>query len=350
MTEMTASEMAAKVGGQLDGEGSAVLRGMATLESARADQASFLANAKYEKQMQTTAAGAVLVAADYSGPGKCLIRCKDPYFAFREAMIAFHGFRKHPFTGIDARANISPAAVVDPSACIGAFVTVERDCRIGPGTVIYPGTYVGVGSTIGADCILYPNVTLYDGSVLHDRVTIHAGSSIGHDGFGYSTHKGEDGVVRHEKIPQVGYVQIEDDVEIGACTCVDRAKFGVTRIGAGTKMDNLVQVAHNVQVGKHCLMAAGVRVGGSVRLGNYVVLGGGASLRDNITLGDGVQASALAGVGSDIPAGQAIAGTPAGPAGDMLRQWHASTKLPELLKRVRELENRLNATESAKND
>lgn len=352
MTEMTASELAAKVGGQVSGETEVLLRGMATLESARPDQASFLANTKYEKQMEATAAGAVLVAADYVGPGKCLIRCKDPYYAFRQAMIAFHGFRSHPFTGVDPRANISPGATVDPTAAVGAFVTIERDCRIGAGTVIYPGVYIGPGSTVGRDCILYPSVTLYDGTVLHDRVTIHAGSSIGHDGFGYATHKCDDGVVRHEKIPQVGYVQIEDDVEIGACCTIDRASMGPTVIGAGTKFSNLIAIGHGTKMGKHCLMVAQAGIAGSVSVGNYCVFAGQVGVVGHIRIGDGVRVGAQAGVTNDVDPGQEILGSPAMPLTTTKRILIATTQLPDmkqtlkqLIKDVEELKKRVESKE-----
>jgi UDP-3-O-[3-hydroxymyristoyl] glucosamine N-acyltransferase len=337
MTEMTALQLAQRLGGELAGDGGTLLRGMATLESARPDQASFLANAKYEKQMETTAAGAIIVAANHAGAGKCLIRCADPYFAFREAMIAFHGFRTHPFEGIDPRANIDPSAAIAPTARVSPFVTIAQGCRVGAGTVIYPGVYVGPGSAIGRDCILYPNVTLYDSTVLHDRVTIHAGSSIGHDGFGYATHKGADGVVRHEKIPQAGYVEIEDDVEIGACCAIDRASMGPTVIGAGTKFSNLIAIGHGTRLGQHCLMVAQAGIAGSVTVGNYCVFAGQAGIVGHIKIGDGVRVGAQAGVTNDVPAGEEMLGSPAMPLNMAKRILIASTQLPELRATIKQL-------------
>ena len=337
MTEMTVLQLAHRLGGELSGEGSSLLRGMATLESARPDQASFLANAKYQKQVETSAAGAVIVPSDYAGSGKCLIRCADPYFAFREAMIAFHGFRTHPFKGVDPRANIDPSAVVDPAARISPFVTIAQGCRVGAGTVIYPGVYVGQGGTIGRDCILYPNVTLYDGTVLHDRVTIHAGSSIGHDGFGYATHKGADSVVRHEKIPQAGYVEVEDDVEIGACCAIDRASMGPTVIGAGTKFSDLIAIGHGTRLGKHCLVVAQAGIAGSVTVGNYCVFAGQAGIVGHIKIGDGVRIGAQSGVAHDVPAGEELLGSPAIPLATAKRVFIATSQLPEMRATIKQL-------------
>ena len=337
MTEMTVSQLAQRLGGELSGDGGRMLRGVGSLESARSDEVAFLANVRYEKLMESTSAGAIIVAGSYAGPGECLIRCADPYFAFREAMVAFHGFRSHPFEGIDPRASIDRTASVDATARISPFVTVAPACTIGAGTVIYPGVYVGAGSRVGRNCILYPNVTLYDGTVLHDRVTIHAGSSIGHDGFGYATHKGADGVVRHEKIPQGGYVEIEDDVEIGACCAIDRATMGPTIIGAGTKFSNLVAIGHGTKMGKHCLMVAQSGIAGSVTVGNYCVFAGQVGVVGHIKIGDGVKIGAQAGVTNDVPPGQEMLGSPAIPLTEMRRVLANTLQLPEMRTTIKKL-------------
>ena len=348
MAEMTVSQLAQRLGGELSGEGGRILRGVGTLESARSDEVAFLANVRYEKLVESTTAGAIIVAGSYAGPGECLIRCADPYYAFREAMVAFYGFRTHPFEGIDPRANIDRTADVDPTARISPFVTIAPGCRIGAGTVIYPGVYVGAGSHVGRDCILYPNVTLYDGTVLHDRVTIHAGSSVGHDGFGYATHKGADGVVRHEKIPAGGYVEIEDDVEIGACCAIDRAAMGPTVIGAGTKFSNLVAIGHGTKLGQHCLLVAQAGIAGSVTVGNYCVFAGQAGVVGHIKIGDGAKIGAQAGVSNDVPPGKEMLGTPAIALSQMRRVMATSAQLPEmrttikrLAREVEELKRRL---------
>lgn len=337
MAEMTLAELAKTLDATLDGDGTKIVSGINTLEAATASEVAFLANAKYEKHMESTGAGAVIVAGDYDGPGQNLLRCRDPYFSFRQAMVAFYGFRKHPFSGIDSRAAIDPSARLGTGVSVAPFVTIAPGCEIGEGTVIYPGCFVGPLTRIGKNCILYPNVTLYDGTVLHNRVTIHAGTSIGHDGFGYATHKGDDGVFRHEKIPQVGFVEIEDDVEIGACCAIDRASMGATIVGAGTKFSNLVAIGHGTRLGKHCLLVAQAGIAGSVIVGNYCVFAGQAGIVGHIRIGDGAKIGAQCGVTNDIPAGQETWGTPAMPLAQARRSFATVQHLPEIRSAVRKL-------------
>lgn len=337
MAEMKLGELARLLGAELTGDGEMVIRGVNTLEAAGGDDVAFLANIKYEKHMEDTAAGAVIVAAAYAGPGRNLLRCKDAYFAFRQAMVAFYGFRKHPFDGVDSRANVDPGAKLGAGVRVSPFVTIAPDVEIGDNTVLYPGVYVGSGSRIGRNCVLYPNVTLYDGTVLHDRVTIHAGTSIGHDGFGYATHRCEDGVVRHEKIPQVGYVEIEDDCEIGANCAIDRASMGPTVIGAGTKFSNLVAIGHGTKMGKHCLLVAQTGIAGSVMVGNYCVFAGQSGIVGHIRIGDGVKVGAQSGVINDVPAGLEVLGSPAMPLAQTRRSMASFAHLPDIRTAVKKL-------------
>ena len=340
MAEMKLSRLAELVGGQLVGDGQKVVRGVASLEAAEADQVAFLANQRYEKFVATTHAAAVIVANDFdgaAGPGAALIRCSDPYFSYRQAMVAFYGFRKHPFSGIDKRSNIDSSAKLAINVSIAAFATVCAGTRIGEGSVVYPGVFVGPRCRIGRDCILYPNVTLYDGTVLGDRVTVHAGSSIGHDGFGYATHKGDDGVVRHEKIPQAGWVELEDDVEIGAGCTIDRATMGATVIGAGTKFSNLIAIGHGTRMGKHGLMVAQSGIAGSVQVGNYCIFAGQSGVVGHIKIGDGVQVAAQAGVTEDVPPGQQVGGSPAEPLAQARRVWMSIRRLPQMRTAVQKL-------------
>jgi len=332
MAEMTLSQLAELVGGQLTGEGGRKIRGLAALEAAGPEEASFLANAKYERYMAATQAAAVIVAADYEGPGPALIRCQDPYFAFRQAMVAFYGFRRPHFDGIDEQANIDPSAKIGKGAKIAPFVTIAAGCVVGDGTVLYPGVYVGPNCRIGQHCILYPSVTLYDGCILGDRVTIHAGSSIGQDGFGYATHNG-----RHEKIPQVGWVELGDDVEIGACCAIDRATVGATVIAGGTKFSNLVAIGHGTKVGKGCLLVAQSGIAGSTVVGSYCVFGGQSGAVGHVRIGDGVQVAAQTGVVGDVPAGMQIGGSPSMPLADARRAWMTISRLPQLRTAVRRL-------------
>ena len=338
MKEMTLKELADSLGGELTGDGSRIVRGVAPLESARPDEISFLANAKYERHRAATQAAAVLVAANYAGPGERLIRCQDPYFAFRNAMVAFYGFRQPPFDGIDPRSCIDPAARVADGVRIGPFVTVSAGAEIGPGCVLYPGVYVGPNCRLGQDCTLYSNVSLYDGTILGNRVTVHAGSSIGQDGFGYATHGG-----RHEKIPQAGWVELEDDVEIGACCAIDRATMGPTVIGAGTKFSNLVAIGHGTKLGKHCLMVAQSGIAGSTTVGNYCVFAGQAGVVGHIRIGDAARIGAQAGVTNDVPAGQEVLGAPAIPLAEARRAMMSFSRLPQLRTAVRKLTAELNA-------
>ncbi|MFA6134797.1 MAG: UDP-3-O-(3-hydroxymyristoyl)glucosamine N-acyltransferase [Phycisphaerae bacterium] len=345
---MTLKELAAMLGGELSGPGDTVVRGVAALETATGEEISFLANTKYEKHVAASTAAAVIVGRDYRGEGKSLIRCADSYFAFRQAMVAFYGFRKHHFSGIDPRSNVHASARIGQDVAIGSFATIDEGASIGDRTVIYPGVFVGAGCRIGADCILYPNVTIYDLCVLGDRVTIHAGTSVGQDGFGFATYKG-----KHEKIPQAGWVEIESDVEIGACCAIDRATMGATVIGAGTKFSNLIAIGHGTRVGRGCLMVAQSGIAGSTTVGNYCVFGGQSGAEGHIKIGDGVQVAAQSGVVGNIPPGIQIGGSPAMPLASARRCWMTFPHLPNmrsslrtLIKEVAALKRRLGGDEA----
>ena len=330
--ELTLSELATRLGGELRGKGDTLVRGLAAIEFAQADEVTFLANQRYLKHVSTTAAAAVIVPADYEGPGRSLIRCQDPYFAFREAMVIFHGFRQPHFDGIDPLANVAPTARLAEGVRAAAFVTVADGAIVGPRTVLYPGVYIGPNCRLGADCTLHPNVTLYDGTILHDRVTIHAGSSIGHDGFGYSTHRGA-----HHKIPQAGYVELEDDVEIGACCAIDRATMGPTVVGAGTKFSNLVAIGHGTRLGKHCLLVAQTGLAGSVVVGNYCVFGGQSGVAGHLRIGDGARIAGRTGVTKDVAPGEELFGMPALPLMQAKRVFTLLGRLPQLRATVRKM-------------
>jgi len=326
MQKTTAQEISQLVGGQLEGDGQRVIGGMATIESAGPEDLSFIANARYEKHLSQTRAGAVIVSTTCQVPqGLTVIRCQDPYFAFREAMVAFYGFRKPSFEGISNQADIHPSAVLGQGVRIASFAAISRNVAIGDNTVIYPGVFIGPDCRIGDDCTLYPNVTVYDGCCLGNRVTIHAGSSIGHDGFGYATYRG-----RHEKIPQVGNVVVEDDVEIGACCTIDRSTLGATVIGAGTKFSNLVAIGHGTRLGRGCLLVAQAGIAGSAVVGNYCVFAGQSGVVGHIRIGDGARIGAQSGVTHDISAGQEVLGSPAVILSEARRSMVGVAKLPQL--------------------
>ena len=332
MVHMTLAELAGRLGGELLGDGGVVVRGLAPVDSAEPDEVTFLANERYRKYVAGSRAAAVIAPADYAGPGKSLIRCADPYFAFRQAMVIFYGFREHPFEGVDARANVAPDAELGAGVRVAAFATVSGGAVVGDGTVIYPGVFIGPGCRIGRECILYPNVVCYDGTILGDRVTIHAGSSIGQDGFGFATHGGE-----HHKIPQVGRVVLADDVEIGACCTIDRATIGDTVIGAGTKFSNLVAIGHGTRMGKACLMVAQSGIAGSTVVGDYCVFGGQVGVVGHIRIADGVRIAARSGVSNDLAGPAEYWGNPARPRAEARRVAASIGRLPEFRKVLREL-------------
>jgi len=244
--------------------------------------------------------------------------------------------------GIHPSAVVAASARVDPSAHVGPQCVIGERVRIGADAVLVGRNFISDDCVVGEECRLYPNVTLYPRSALGRRVRIHAGSVIGSDGFGYVFDKGE-----HRKVPQVGQVIIHDDVEIGANVTIDRAALGATVIGRGTKIDNLVQIAHNVTIGEHCILVAQVGIAGSTKIGNYVTIAGQVGVAGHLRIADKVTIAAQSGVMHHIPEGQKWLGSPAGPDRVMKRQYLAMERLPELLRRVQELERRLGGDSSA---
>lgn len=318
------------------------IRGVASLEDAGADDISFLTNPKYEKHLAHTGARVIIVSAETNLSHPFIpLTVRDPYFAFLQVLEIFNS--RTP--GNIAR-GIHPSAVVDPAAILGKNVSLGPGAVIGAGvtvgddTVIGPGTVIMTGSSVGNECILYPNVTIMDGCTVGNRVILHAGVVIGADGFGFAPHN-----ERYYKIPQIGTVRIDDDVEIGANSCVDRAAFGVTVVGKGTKIDNLVQVAHNVRIGEHTVIASQVGISGSTTIGNWVRLGGQAGLGGHITIGDGASAGGQAGVTKDVPPGETVSGYPAKNHMQAMRLEAALRNLPELIKKVKQQEKRISELE-----
>jgi UDP-3-O-[3-hydroxymyristoyl] glucosamine N-acyltransferase len=318
LSGMTVEQLAREIGAELAGDGSPTVLSAATLEDAQPGQIGFLANAKYTRQLEATRASAVIVATSVSHPRITLLKSADPYFAFRKAVILLHGFRRHPFAGIH------PGAHVDPGATVGE------------GSIVYPGAYVGPRSRVGRNCILYPNAVIYDGCVIGDRVIIHAGAAIGADGYGFATHQGE-----HHKIPQVGNVIIEDDVEIGACCSIERAALGSTIIGRGTKIDQLVVIGHGVRVGPHCLLVAQTGIAGSATLGHHVTLAGQTGVSGHLKIGNNVTVGAQSGVISDIDDQATLVGSPAMPVSHARRVYMHFTQLPDLVERIKSLEQQV---------
>lgn len=337
---MTLGELADHLGATLDGDPDHAITRCAGIESASSDELTFLSNARYRSHLETTSAGAVLISPGIDCPeGLATLTCDDPYFAFRNAVIALLGTRIHPEPIDDHGAGRSGRAVVHETAVIGEqtrihpFAVVERGAAIGRGCHLYPGVWVGPDATIGDDCVLFPNVVVHEHCVLGNRVTLHAGTVIGNDGFGYATHAGA-----HHKIPQHGIVVIEDDVELGGNCVVERAAMGETRIGQGTKFADLISIGHGTTIGPHCLLVSLVGVAGSAKLGHHVVLGGQVGVAGHLEVGDCVQALAQSGIVSDIDSGTLIGGAPAISADTAKRNALAGTNLAELFRRVKKLE------------
>ncbi|MCF7957210.1 MAG: UDP-3-O-(3-hydroxymyristoyl)glucosamine N-acyltransferase [Phycisphaerae bacterium] len=332
----TVKELAEHINGQIIGDETLKISGAATLSEAGEGDVTFLANMKYEKELQSTAASVVVVGETVESKGLTLIRCKDPYYSFMQVVVLLHGHREHEPVGISPKSSVSDSAKIGKNADIHDFTTISSNAVIGDNTTIYPNCTIGPGTRIGNDCIIFPNVTVYDGCTIGDRVTIHSGSIIGQDGFGYATH---DGV--HHKIPQIGGVIIEDDVEIGANCSIDRATLGNTVIGHGTKMSNQVAIGHNTTVGHDSLLVAQTGIAGSVHVGHHCIFGGQAGVVGHITIGNGVRVSAQAGVTNNLEDGQIVAGSPALPITQAKRAMMVMKDLPELRKKIRELDKTL---------
>jgi UDP-3-O-[3-hydroxymyristoyl] glucosamine N-acyltransferase len=281
----------------------------------------------------------VIISPDMQGVSIPALVVKNPRYAFALALGIFYGKPYIP-GGISDRAVIGKDVVLGNDPTIHPNAVVADGAKIGSRVTLYPGVYVGGGSIIGDDAVLYPNVSIREGVSLGCRVIIHSGTVIGSDGFGFVTDGG-----RHHKIPQVGGVIIDDDVEIGANCTIDRATLGNTVIKKGTKLDNMVHVAHNVTIGEHCLLAGQSGVAGSSTLGNYVVVGGKVAISDHLTIEDRVMIAGGSGVAHNVPSGQVVAGYPAIPIRDWLKVQAVLPKLPELKKIVSQLENRINELE-----
>jgi UDP-3-O-[3-hydroxymyristoyl] glucosamine N-acyltransferase len=332
---MKASALAEALGARLDGNPDLEIRGIAPLERAGNGDVSFLANPKYREAARASAAGAILVGRGEGLPGKTLLVCDDPYVAFALALELFHPPRTFD-PGVHPSAVVGPGCDVAADASVGPLAVLGEGSRVGSRSVVEAGCVVGRDCTLGEDCHLFPRVVLYDGTVLGDRVVLHAGVVVGSDGFGYAHEKGH-----HVKVPQVGIAVVESDVEIGANTAIDRGTLEETRIGAGTKIDNLVQVGHNVRTGPGCVLVAQSGISGSTRLGRGVVFAGQSGAVGHIRIGDGVKVGAKSAVTKDLPDGAFVTGHPAQDHRAWLKERAHSGRLDEMARRLRKIEERL---------
>jgi UDP-3-O-[3-hydroxymyristoyl] glucosamine N-acyltransferase len=330
-------EIADLVDGQLLGDGSIEILRVSGLEEAQPGDLSFLANPRYRRLLKTTRATAVLVPQDVSSAPLPLIQVKNPHLALALVLEHLHPAER-PQPGIHPTALIGQGTVIGAGISVGPYTVIEDRVQVGDRAVIGALCAIGPRARIGSETRIYSRVTVREDVQVGERVTIHSGAVIGADGFGYAkTEKG------HHKIPQVGTVIVEDDVEIGANVTIDRATLGATRIGRGTKIDNLVQIAHNVQIGRHCILCAQVGISGSTVIGDNVTLAGQAGVGGHLQVGDGATAGGQAGVTRDVPPGTVVSGYPARPHEQAKKREAAALLMPNIIKQLRSLEREVAA-------
>lgn len=335
---ISTGELADFLGCHLEGRGDLVINGVDTIDEAGPDHLTFLANLRYRKKLLDCKAGAIIISEDEQSPAQMVrLVSNNPYRDFRKTIE-----KLYPIIDPEVVSGVHPNAVVDATAALGEniktapFVHIAEGARIGNRCIIHTGAFIGKNAAIGDDCVIGVNASIRHEVELRDRVRIGDGSVIGYDGFGYVLEQ-----TGYTRIPPVGTVIIEDDVDIGANCCIDRATIGVTRIGRGTKLDNLIQIAHGVQVGENTAMAAQVGISGSTRIGSRVLMGGQAGLVGHIDIGNDMIIGAQAGITKSFDIKGMISGYPARPQSEAKRIEASMSRLPELLKRIRELEDKL---------
>ncbi len=333
---LTVRQLAELVQGTFQGDGDLLIHGARPLGEARSGDITFVEDAKHFSKLNGCQASAAVVPHAMTANGLPVIQVADPLDAFVRIVRHLHGRAEPPPHGIDPRASVHPTATVGADPSIHPFAAVGEETAIGARCRLHSGVAIGRHCRLGDDVTLYPNVVVYDGTVIGNRVMVHGNAVLGADGFGYRFHDG-----RHVKVPQFGNVEIGDDVEVGACTTIDRGTFQATRVGEGTKIDNLVQVAHNCQVGRHNLFVSQIGIAGSSSTGDYVVVAGQAGIIDHVHIGDRAMVGAKAGVTRDVPAGQRVLGSPAIAERDQKRILICLEKLPEIRRDVRLIKQRL---------
>ena len=343
MTKKTLAEIAELVGGKVIGNKAVKITGLKGLEEAHEGDLTFLANDKYLALAKKTKASGILVSKNIELPGKSVIQTDNPSVAFTTIASLIFQNQFPSLKGIHPSAITASNVKLARQVALGAYVVIEGPTEIGEGTQIYPGCYVGPRVKIGRECLIYPNVTIREGSVIGNHVKIHSGTVVGSDGFGYEQVDG-----KHVKIPQHGIVEIQDDVEVGANVTIDRARFDKTVIGQGTKIDNLVQIAHNVMIGEYCIVIAQVGISGSSKIGKNSVLAGQAGVAGHLTIGEGSVVAAQSGVTKSLPSFSKVSGYPARPHDSAKRVNAAVQRLPLYVKKIQDLENRIKELEKKK--
>jgi UDP-3-O-[3-hydroxymyristoyl] glucosamine N-acyltransferase len=341
LAETTLKELASMVGGVCRGPEDLKIRGLAAIDQAGPEEITFITRAKFARQIEASRAGAFIVSPEFDQVPRPLLITANPYLAYAK-IAGFFAAPLRRWPGVSNQACLGSNCAIGQDVSIGPFVSLGDNVSLGDRVTLFPGVVLGKGVSIGSDTIIYANVTVNDRCTLGSHVIIHSGTVIGADGFGFAP----DGATFY-KIPQLGRVIIEDDVEIGANCTIDRGALGETRICRGVKIDNLVMVAHNVVIGENSIIVAQVGISGSTRVGRNVMLAGQAGLVGHITLGDGAQVGAQSGVSNSIPAGQVFMGSPALPLRDYKRMKAIQKKLPEVYDRLRALERELTALKAA---
>jgi UDP-3-O-[3-hydroxymyristoyl] glucosamine N-acyltransferase len=333
---ITVRELAELVEGEVVGNSEELIKGARPLTDAETGDITFIEDEHYLSRFYQSGASAAIVSMSIPTNGKTMVRVKEPLMAFITIVQKMHPRPSTTFSGIHPTAQIHPKAQVAADAAIGPFAVIGEGSVIGRQARVHAGVVIGCHCQLAENVTLYPNVVLYDGCKIGNRVIIHAGAVIGADGFGYRTVQG-----RHVKVPQLGNVEIADDVEIGACTTIDRATFGSTRVGIGTKIDNLVMIGHNCQIGRHNLLVSQVGIAGSVTTGDYVVMAGQVGIADHLHIGDRSILGAKAGVHKDVPKGQRMLGAPATPDKEQMRIMMSLEKLPEIRREIKKIKQHL---------
>ena len=338
---MKLRDIAERLQCHLEGDGEIEIHRVAAIEDAGAGDLTFFTNPKYARALKTTRASAVILSEKAESAPCAMLRASHPYVAFARAVELFVP-NNRPLAGIHRLAEVAPSAAIAPDAVIGPFAVVGEGARIGARTLLYSHVTVGAGANIGEDCVLHAHASIRERVHIGNRVVVQDGAVVGSDGFGFATNP--DGT--HHKIPQIGAVVIEDDVEIGANATIDRPAVGETRIGAGTKIDNLVQVAHGVMIGQNVLLAAQVGIAGSTTIEDSVTLAGQVGVSGHITVGKGTIATAQTGIPNSVDPGSFISGYPAISNRDWLKSSAVFRKLPELRKAIADLDARLAEVEA----
>lgn len=335
---VTVKDIAELIKGELVGGGQIDITGVSGIEDAEAGEITFIESPKFKDCALKTKASCIIASFDIEGLDKPVIKCKNPSLSITKIIESLFPYNINHPSGVSKCAHIGKNVKFGKSAAVGANAVIEDEASIGDGSVIYPLAYIGKGVSIGKNTIIYPNVTIRERISVGDNVIIHCGAVIGADGFGFI----RDGAALR-KIPQTGSVEIQDNVEIGACATIDRARFGKTVIGRGSKIDNLVQIAHNVKIGENSIIAAQAGVSGSVNIGSNVILGGQAGITDHVEIGDNVMVAAKGGITKSIPPNTIMSGIPARPHHLMKRLVAYIDNLPKMAERLDELEKKVKA-------